>query len=76
MSEIHDLVQQLSAITAGTELAESRQIRSAATEYTQGSYQALFNAGSDDFRYLCVAWWLPALLAGTMRMLCNSITHR
>ena len=49
MGEIHELVQQLSAITAGSELAESRQIRSAATEHTQGSYQALFNAGSDDF---------------------------
>ena len=49
MSEIHDLVQQLSAIPAGSELAESRQIRSAATEHTQGSYQALFGAGSDHF---------------------------
>ncbi len=49
MSEIHDLVQQLSAIPAGSELAESREIRSAATAHTQGSYQALFATGSDDF---------------------------
>ena len=49
MSEIHDLIQELSAISPGSELAESRQFRAAATEHTRGSYQALFNAGSESF---------------------------
>ena len=49
MSEIHDLIDELSAISAGSELAESRQFRAAATEHTRGSYQALFSTGSESF---------------------------
>ena len=49
MSENYDVVQYLAGISAGSELAESRVIRQQATEHTQGSYQALFSRGSDDF---------------------------
>ncbi|WP_051150850.1 alkylhydroperoxidase domain protein [Tatumella saanichensis] len=49
MSHVDDLIQSLAAIPADSELAESRQFRSAATEHTQGSYQALFAAGSEHF---------------------------
>ena len=49
MSETHDLIDELSAISAGSALAESRKFRAAATEHTRGSYQALFSTGSDAF---------------------------
>ncbi|MBT0722604.1 alkylhydroperoxidase domain protein [Rosenbergiella collisarenosi] len=44
-----DLIQTLAGIPSGSELAESRQFRRAATEHTQGSYQALFRSGTDAF---------------------------
>lgn len=49
MSHVDDLIQYLAAIPADSELAASRQFRSAATEHTQGSYQALFATGSEHF---------------------------
>ena len=49
MSNNDDLIQTLAGIPSGSELAESRQFRRAATEHTQGSYQALFHSGTDAF---------------------------
>lgn len=49
MSHVDDLIQYLAAIPADSELAASRQFRRAASEHTQGSYQALFATGSELF---------------------------
>ncbi|MGC6386392.1 alkylhydroperoxidase domain protein [Ewingella sp. S1.OA.A_B6] len=42
-----DLLDQLAAIEANSELAQARTTRDAATRYTQGSYDIIFNANDN-----------------------------
>lgn len=49
MSNNNDLIQTLSAIAEGSAFADSRHTRQAATEHTQGCYEALFTTATASF---------------------------
>ena len=63
MSQSEDLLATLADIDPGSELAQARQTRHAATQHTQGSYNVLFTQEDNDFP-LAERHWLAAKVAG------------
>ncbi len=59
----NDLLDQLAAIPADSALAKARAVRHAATQHTQGSYDALFDAPADAELPLAVRLELARLTA-------------
>lgn len=63
MTNSTDLLAALAGLEPGSELAQAREVREAATRHAQGSYQLLFGQSDDDFS-LAERFAIAALVAG------------